>query len=202
MNAIAQSYKKAYSARMGQASKKMSTYQDVCEAPAHLVAEVIDGQLETHPRPAAPHACAASVLGIGIGGPFYQGSGGGPGGWVILDEPELHLGDHILVPDLAGWRRERMPVIPDDKYFTLVPDWVAEILSPSTGALDRTSKMRIYGEQRVEYMWLIDPVLQTLEVYHLERGKWMQVNSWAGEVQVRAEPFDAIALDLGALWAR
>ncbi|MYK89894.1 MAG: Uma2 family endonuclease, partial [Acidobacteria bacterium] len=121
-----------------------ATYQDVLDAPPHRVAEIVDGVLHTNPRPAMPHARASSSLGVKIGGPFDHDAGG-PGGWWIIDEPELHLGEDILVPDLAGWRRERMPVYPDAAYCTLAPDWVCEILSPSTRKLDLHGKRPVYA---------------------------------------------------------
>src|SRR6185503_17557356 len=123
-------------------ARQRATYEDVLAAPRNRVAEILFGVLHSHPRPAAPHARAASVLGVRLGGPFDLGEGG-PGGWVILDEPEVHLGEHVLVPDLAGWRRERMPALPEAAYFELAPDWVCEVLSPGTQAIDRADKMPI-----------------------------------------------------------
>lgn len=128
-------------------------------------------------------------------------SKGGPGGWVILDEPELHLGGHILVPDLAAWRRERMPELPDATAFELAPDWVCEVLSPATAATDRADKMPIYAAQ-VRHVWLIDPSNHTLEAYRLESERYSVLGTWRGEAAHRIEPFDAVPLDLGALWSR
>jgi Uma2 family endonuclease len=125
-----------------------ATYDDLIEVPDHLVAEIIDGELHTTPRPAPRYADASSGLGGALRGPFDRGRGG-PGGWRILDEPELHLGPDVLVPDLAGWRRERLPALPDEAYFTLAPDWVCEVLSPSTMALDRTRKLAVYVREQV-----------------------------------------------------
>jgi Uma2 family endonuclease len=173
----------------------------VLNAPPHMIAEVIDGELHLQPRPAKPHAAAASALGEELGPPFKRGRGG-PGGWIILDEPELHLQADILVPDLAGWRRERMPaVVADEPFFTLAPDWVAEVLSPSTGKYDRTDKLRIYSRERVEWVWLVDPLLRTLEVLRLAEVGWSLRGTWRDEERVRAEPFEAIELELGVLWA-
>ncbi len=185
------------------AERRRATYADLEQVAPHLVAEIIDGVLYTSPRPGSPHARAASVLGIDLGGPFYRGRGG-PGGWVILDEPELHLGPEpdVLVPDLAGWRRERMPEVPDAPAFTLAPDWICEVLSASTEAIDRAEKMPVYAREGVQHLWLVDPVLQTLESYRLEAGAWRLLKTYRGDRVVRAEPFDAIELDLAALWAR
>jgi Uma2 family endonuclease len=182
-------------------AKRRATYEDVLNAPPHVVAEIIDGELYTHPRPAKPHAAASTALGEELGPPFKRGKGG-PGGWIILDEPELHLGADIVVPDLAGWRRERMPALTtDEPYFTLAPDWVAEVLSPATESTDRSKKLPIYARAEVRHTWLIDPLLRTLEVLRLEREKWLIVAVFSGFERVRAEPFDAIELDLGVLWA-
>jgi Uma2 family endonuclease len=171
--------------------------------PPEMVAEILNGELIVQPRPASRHANAAGGLITQIRDPFHRGRGG-PGGWIILPEPELHLGPRpdIAVPDLAGWRRERMPELPDVAAFTLAPDWVCEALSPSTARIDRVHKSRIYAREGVGYLWLMDPIAQTLEVYRLLEGHWLQVETFEGDAKVRAEPFDAIELDLGALWAR
>jgi Uma2 family endonuclease len=188
---------------MGDPAKRRATYEDLRKVPDHLVAELIHGTLVTQPRPAAPHALAASVLGIELGGPFHRGKGGGPGGWIILDEPELHLrGGHVLVPDLAGWRRERMPEVSQTSAFELAPDWVCEILSDSTKATDRADKMPLYAGEGVGHLWLVDPLARTLETYRLDGGRWLLLASWRDDAVVRAEPFDAIELELGALWTK
>ncbi|MBK6465320.1 MAG: Uma2 family endonuclease [Myxococcales bacterium] len=185
---------------MGNAARRRATYEDVLAAPEHVVAEVVDGVLRTQPRPAARHARAASSLGGELAGPFDRGRGG-PGGWVLLDEPELHLGADILVPDLAGWRRERMPVFPyDAAFFTLAPDWICEVLSPSTAKLDRGAKLTIYARESVRHAWLVDPIDKTLEVLRIESGRWSRVAFFEDTAVVRAEPFDAIELELGSLW--
>lgn len=170
-----------------------------------MVAEILDGELHAMPRPSRPHTNAASVLGGELHGPFRRGKGG-PGGWVILDEPELHLGPKPdkVVPDLAGWRRERMPDArgPSDApgHYDAAPDWVCEILSPSTEAIDRGKKMRIYRREGVGHAWLVNPVTRTLEVYRWEGGRWVLLDTYEGDEVVRAEPFDAIELSLGVLW--
>ena len=176
-----------------------ATYQDVLDAPAHRVAEILDGILYTHPRPAPPHALASSRLGIDIGGPFDRGHGG-PGGWWIIDEPELHLGEDILVPDLAGWRRERMPGLPDTAYFTLAPDWVCEVLSASTRRLDLQEKRPVYAREGVPHLWLVDPADRTLEAFELHDGQWLPIARAKDDDPVSIRPFDAVAFSLGDLW--
>lgn len=165
-----------------------------------MIAEIVNGVLETQSRPAARHALATSVLSSDLGGFFRRG--GGPGGWVILYQPELHLGPHILVPDLAGWRRERMPEIPDVAAFELAPDWICEVMSPSTQARDRADKLPIHATHEVKHAWLVDPLARTLEVFRLESGRWSLLGVHIEDALVRAEPFDAIELELAALWAR
>jgi Uma2 family endonuclease len=177
--------------------KKGATYDDLREVPDHFVAEMFDGELYASPRPAVPHAHAASVLGTQVGGPFHRS---GPGGWVILDEPELHFRNDVLVPDLAGWRRARMPRAPADAFITLAPDWICEVLSESTETLDRGKKLRIYAHEGVAHAWLVDPLAHTLEVLSLDAGRWTQLGRYEGEARVRAAPFDAIELELAALW--
>jgi Uma2 family endonuclease len=185
---------------MAEPARRRATYQDVLDAPEHLVAELIDGELLLMPRPAKPHALAASSLGMELGPPFHRGRGG-PGGWTILFEPELHFGADILVPDLAGWRRERMPTLDVSvPYFTLAPDWIAEVLSDSTARHDRTDKLRIYAREGVQWVWLLDPRLRTLEVFRLSDGRWLLLDSHHGSARVRAEPFGAVELELSALW--
>ncbi len=186
---------------MNEPARKRATYEDLLEVPEHLVAEIIDGVLYTMPRPAKPHAAATAALGEELGPPFKRGRGG-PGGWIILDEPELHLGEDIVTPDLAGWRRERMPTLLADKpYFELAPDWVCEVLSPSTAMRDRTTKLDIYARERVRHLWFVDPIVRSLEAFRLTESGWLLVLTAGGDAKVRAEPFDAIELELGILWA-
>ncbi|MCP3136375.1 Uma2 family endonuclease [Pyxidicoccus xibeiensis] len=184
---------------MGQETKRPATYEDLMALPDHVVGQIIDGELIVMPRPASPHARVSSSLGGELYGPFERGRGG-PGGWHILDEPELHFGDDVLVPDLAGWRRERMPDMPRAPFFTLAPDWVCEVLSPSTAALDRVRKKRSYAREGVNHVWLIDPEARTLEVFQLQDGQWMQRGMFSDDERVRAEPFEALELELGVLW--
>jgi Uma2 family endonuclease len=186
---------------MAEAAKRQATYEDLLLVRENMIAEIVHGSLVTQPRPASPHAMVATVLTGDLSGPFQRGRGG-PGGWVLLYEPELHVGGDILVPDIAGWRRERMPEMPEVSYFTLAPDWVLEIVSPSTAAHDRVDKAGIYAREGVRYFWLIDPAARTLESHILEDGRWVRIGAWKGDEKVRAQPFDAIELELGELWAR
>jgi Uma2 family endonuclease len=187
-------------APMGDPAQRRGTYEDVLAAPPHKVAEVVGGELRLSPRPAGPHSAAASALGEELGPPFKRGRGG-PGGWIILDEPELHLADDIVVPDLGGWRRTRMPAIRNVPYFTLTPDWACEVLSPSTTKTDRADKLPIYAREGVSHLWLVNPLDRTLEVLRLDAGRYAILGVWRDEARVRAEPFDAIELDLSILWA-
>lgn len=177
---------------------KRATYEDVLNAPEHKVAEILDGELFLSPRPAFRHSAASSRLGVILG--TFDESQGGRGGWWILDEPELHLGENVVVPDLAGWRRERLPSIPDVASYSLAPDWVCEVLSPSTERIDRGRKLRIYADASVAHAWFVNPVERTLEVLRLRDGAWTIVTVCTGSDPVRVEPFDAIELPLGRLW--
>jgi Uma2 family endonuclease len=177
-----------------------ATYEDLMKVPDQMVAEIVDDELHASPRPAPRHASAASSLGAVINGAFHQGRGG-PGGWWILDEPELHLGRNVLVPDVAGWRRLRLPRLPDAAFISVSPDWVCEVLSPSTARLDRAKKLAIYAREQIGHAWLVDPGAHTLEVLRLEAGRWTILDTHAGSEVVRAEPFADIGLDLASLWA-
>ena len=184
------------------APKRRATYDDLMQVPDTKVAEIIDGELVVSPRPASPHAYAATVLGSDVVSRFNRGADdpSGAGGWWLLLEPELHFGDDVLVPDWAGWRRERMPQMVSTPYFTLVPDWVCEVVSPSTGRIDRTRKMRIYAGEGVASLWLVDPLAKTVEVYRLAEGRWIVVGVRGGNETVRLEPFDAIEITLDRWW--
>jgi Uma2 family endonuclease len=182
--------------------KRRATYEDLKEVPDILVAELIDGELFTTPRPASPHAHAAMMLGSDLNGAFGRPPGAPPhpGGWWLLFEPELHFGDDVLVPDVAAWRRARMPVMPNTAAFTLPPDWVCEVVSPRTATLDRTHKMRIYAREGVAHLWIVDPLLRVLEIHGLRRGRWVLASSHGNGDVVRAEPFDAVELGLERWW--
>ena len=189
----------AYNRGMASRLREHATYEDLLRVPENMVAELIEGELYASPRPAGPHTNASSALGFFLGPPFQFGRGG-PGGWWIHDEPELHFGRNVLVPDLGGWRRERMPVFPQNHIFDVVPDWICEVISPSSGHLDRLKKMPIYAREGVGYAWLIDPDLQTLEVFRGEADGWHLVATHGEAEVVRVPPFEEIEIDLALLW--
>ena len=185
--------------RRDSGSQPRATYQAVLDAPPHRVAEIVDGALHTNPRPAMPHARASSSLGVKLGGPFDYDAGG-PGGWWMVFEPELHQGEDILVPDLAGWRRERMPAYPVGAYCTVAPDWVCEVLSASTRKLDLHGKRPIYAREGVGHLWLVDPTARTLEAFALHEKEWVRIATAKDDAPVRIRPFEAVTFSLGDLW--
>ena len=185
---------------MAEPAARQATYDDVLRVPRHLVAEIVNGRLVTHPRPAPRHLRASSRLGVKLGDSFDIGDSG-PGGWWILDEPELHLGANILVPDLAGWRCERMPSLPKTAWFELSPDWICEVLSPGTASVDRSEKLPLYAEQGVSHVWLIDPLVRTLEAFENIEGRWLLLATLKDADLVSLPPFDAVSFDLSLLWA-
>lgn len=185
---------------MAEPASREATYDDLLRVPPPLVAEILYGQLHTHPRPAPKWAYAYSVLGAKLSAALDR-SEDDARGWWILDEPEIHLGRHVIVPDIAGWRRERMPALPDTAWFALAPDWVCEVLSPATAQTDRSIKLPLYAEQGVGHCWLVDPLLRTLEAYALSDGRWLLLATLKEAEPVRLPPFDAIEFSLAALWA-
>lgn len=184
---------------MGQAQRQAARYEDLFDLPDHLIGEIVDGDLHVSPRPASGHVVAAGGIQGELHSPFNRGRGG-PGGWWILPEPELHLGGDVLVPDLAGFRRERLPRIEPAPFFTLAPDWVCEIVSPSTERLDRAKKLPLYAREGVSHAWIVNPTTRTLEAYRLEGGGWRLLATHADAAIARVEPFDAIEFDLRVLW--
>ncbi len=165
-----------------------------------MVAQVVDGKLYTHPRPAPPHVLAHSSL-LGFLNQTFQFGRGGPGGWWILDEPELHLGADIVVPDIGGWRKERMPRLPDTAYFTLAPDWVCEALSPSTRKLDLCDKRAVYAREGVRHLWFVDPIALSLEAFVLRETEWVLIDTLFEIASVSLPPFKAVSFNLGELWS-
>ena len=186
---------------MSAVIQESSLYERLLALPENLVGEIINGELYTQPRPAGPHASASSVLGMDIGSAYHRGRGG-PGGWWIIDEPEIHFvrDREVLVPDIAGWRRERMPALPKDHRFEVVPDWVCEVLSPGTQRKDRVAKMKVYARYGVAFLWLVDPLERILETYALENGQWTVTGLYQDQDDVSAAPFEAVTLALNDLW--
>jgi Uma2 family endonuclease len=179
--------------------KEHATYDDLLRAPENMVAELIDGELHTWPRPRARHGDAQAALGFPIGMAYRYGEGG-PGGWWIIAEPEVHLGPQTVVPDIAGWRRERLPELPQSHIFAVAPDWVCEVLSPSTARVDRGKKLRIYATNGVPWAWYVDVDGKTVEVMHLVDGVWHIEHVYTGGELMCAEPFTAVSIDLAKIW--
>lgn len=186
---------------MAEAAPKRDLYRALYALPEGVTGELIHGQLHTHPRPSGPHTLAGSNLEIDIGSRYSRGRGG-PGGWWILVKPEVHLirDTEVVVPDLAGWRRERMPALPSDQRFEVVPDWVCEILSPATASKDREIKMPLYARYGVDYAWLVDPARQPLETYIREGGEWVDAGHYTAEETVAAAPFEVATFRVADLW--
>jgi Uma2 family endonuclease len=183
-------------------AQRRATYEDLLKVPENMVGEILEGELYATPRPASPHARAASGIGSDLWGSFDRppNGPGQPGGWWILFEPELHLGPDVVVPDVAGWRRAKMPVLPNVAAFTQAPDWTCEVVSPTTAGADRVCKMRIYARESVGHLWLVEPLAKTLEVYRLQNDQWVVANTHSGSERVRAEPFEAVEIDLTRWW--
>lgn len=185
---------------MAEPKRKLATHADIEALPQHVVGEIAFGVLHTHPRPAPRHGRASIMLGVELGGPFDRGRGG-PGGWEFLDEPELYPGAEILVPDIACWRRERMPELPETAYFETAPDLVCEMPSPSTQRFDRTDKLAIYATFEVGHCWYVDPTARTLEVFARQRSKWLIAATSKDADPVSAPPFEAHTFALDVLWS-
>ena len=184
---------------MPETATQQATYADLAAVPSHMVAEIIHGSLVTHPRPATGHGRASFRLANVLGGPFDIGAGG-PGGWVFIAEPELHLNGHVVVPDIAGWRSDRFLARSTTAWISEAPDWLCEVLSPSTANYDRGPKRQIYADAGVSYIWLINPVEKNLEAFQLVAGKWLLQALIAEAGEVRIPPFDAAPFSLGLLW--
>ena len=186
---------------MSSSAPKRVTYQDLLDLPENVIGEIIEGQLITSPRPSGTHVAVSSSLGDDLVGPFQKGRGG-PGGWWILDEPEIKFEFEInhCVPDLAGWRKDRMPKVPDGHIFDVVPDWICEIVSPSSKRRDRVEKFNLYARYEVGFYWIIDPEIKSLEAFRLEQGHWVSLGVFADAIKVKLQPFDAVEIDLSQLW--
>lgn len=185
--------------------RRPATYADILALPEGVNGEILGGELVVSPRPSPFHLQAETAVSNTLGPPFQYGSGG-PGGWWILIEPELRLRVDPLfdpvIPDVAGWRRERMEHLPEEATFAVPPDWVCEVLSPRTGARDRAEKMPFYARADVRHAWLVDPMLFTLEIFRLDGETWRLIAVHRESVKVRAEPFEAVEIDLSRFWQR
>ena len=179
------------------------TYQDVLDAPEHKVAELIHGKLYLMSRPAGPHIYAVSRL-SGLLVSSFMPDIDGPDSWQIYHEPELHLIKDIkvMVPDLAGWKLETMAKPPQDHKFTVMPDWICEVLSPSTRKKDLDLKAPEYAEVGVEHLWMVDPAAQTLQAFELQAGEWAQIADLKNNDTVCVSPFDATTFSLENIWVR
>ncbi|NEV61420.1 Uma2 family endonuclease [Thiorhodococcus minor] len=184
-----------------QAARKLSVYEQLMALPEGLTGEIINGQLRAQPRPSWAHGLAASRLGADLEGPYGRGRGG-PGGWWIIDEPEVHLvlDTEVVVPDIAGWRRERMPIPPQGHKIQIVPDWICEIFSPSSKSTEREEKMPLYAHYGVQFAWLVDPKTRTLEAYGLAGAVWHPIGVFRDDDTVTVAPIDAIVIRLADLW--
>lgn len=179
--------------------KKPATYDDIRQLPQGMNGELVDGELFATSRPAMGHAHLATILTSELHGPFDRGKGG-PGGWWIFREPELHFGPNVVIPDLAGWRRERLPKMRDVPYMELAPDWICEITSRSTANFDRGKKLPVYLQAGVAYAWLVDPLNRSIEALRREADRWVVIGNFPGDTPARIEPFEAHELDLRTLW--
>jgi Uma2 family endonuclease len=184
---------------MAEPAKRNATYADIEALPPHVTGEIIHGSLYTQPRATFVHNAAANSLSDEITGPFQKGKGG-PGGWVFATEQEVQFGEHLLVPDISGWKRDRLKTLPRDNWVTVRPDWVCEVASPSTMLRDRHFKRDIFATFSVPYYWMVDPKTRSLEVYELLQGKWTLFATYSGSMDVSAPPFDAISFQLETLW--
>lgn len=184
---------------MAEIADRRATYAELEAVPPHLVAEILSGRLVTHPRPRARHGAAVNALGTVLSGPFQFGING-PGGWIFIVEPELHLGSDVVVPDLAGWRRERLRTEPETAWIETPPDWVCEVLSASTERFDKREKRQIYAEHGVPHYWMLDPRVLLLEAQELVGGRWQVAGVFKESEMVSAKPFEAAPFPLGRLW--
>ncbi len=185
---------------MSEPPKTRASYEDLYGIEENAIGQIIDGELIVTPRPSRRHSLAANVLSTEITSSYYLGGTRGPGGWIILFEPEIKLSEDILVPDLAGWKEDRLPWEEEHNWISVPPDWVCEIISASSVRVDRIKKSSIYAGEGIPYLWLIDPRYRTLETFKLESGRWLVLGTFADDDKVRAEPFQEAEIELGRLW--
>lgn len=187
---------------MASPQRKLATYADLLALPEDVRGEVLAGELTLSPAPLPRHSKAQGSARRFLGGPFDDDDGrGGPGGWWIFVEVDVALGPHDIVrPDLVGWRRERLPQPGTMRPIQVAPDWVCEVLSPSTAARDRVAKRRLYAQAGIPYYWLIDPELRLLEALALREGVWVELGVFDETASARIAPFDAVELEIGRLF--
>lgn len=185
---------------MSELAKGKAGYEDLYGIPENMTGEIINGELVVTPRPSRRHGFSANALGTAVTAPYQFGRGEGPGGWIIIPEPEIGLGEDILVPDLAGWRNERFPDEEPHNWISVPPDWICEILSPGTLRRDKIVKMPIYARYGVPYLWLLDPIARTLDTFRLQEGQWVVAGVYMEDDEVRTEPFKEITIHLSDLW--
>ncbi|MDR3569792.1 MAG: Uma2 family endonuclease [Syntrophobacteraceae bacterium] len=183
---------------MGPA-KELATYKDLYSIPEDTIGEIIGGELIATPRPAPRHSHVVTILSEELGPPYRRGRSG-PGGWIFLYETEIRLGEDTVVPDLAGWRKERFPPQFEHNWIPVSPDWLCEVLSPGSFRSDKVKKMPLYARHGVGYIWLIDPVAMAMDAFRLESGRWSLLGSFTENDKVRVEPFQEIEIDLGDFW--
>jgi len=181
-------------------ARRVPTLADLDALPANVKGEIIEGVLYTMTRPRGHHQHVALAVGSELRGPFDSGKGG-PGGWWILPEPGIELPNTPeIAPDVAGWKRERLPELRMDAPITVAPDWVCEILSPSTRRHDLLVKKPYYARVGVGHHWLVDIEARTVTAYRLESGRWLELGVYGDEREAAIEPFDAIRLDVASWW--
>ena len=185
---------------MSSAVKSKSVLEQWQELPDNVIGEIVSGELHVSPRPSPKHSNSASGIIDQLRTPFHNGRNGGPGGWIILMEPEVHMESHIMIPDVAGWKRERIPQIPEEAFFTLAPDWVCEVISPSTAKLDRVKKMPIYAEKEIKHCWIIDPLAKTLEIFENDHFQWKLIGTYSENDNVKVEPFTDVVFTINEIW--
>lgn len=186
---------------MGKPADPIATYEDLFDLPENILGEILSGELVTQPRPAPRHANASAALCAALRTNFGPNTTDKQDGWWILFEPECHPGDDIIVPDIAGWRKVNMPHLPETAWFSLRPDWVCEVVSPSTAKYDRGIKRDIYAREQVPHYWIVDPIARMIEVFALQEGDWSQIDLVSDEQVVNLKPFEVLPFDLSILWA-
>ena len=178
-----------------------TTVDEWLREPAEKRYELIDGDLIEKAAPDFSHGSAQAGLIAHLHPWFHQRDGGDrPGGWWIASEVDVVLDDNGFRPDIAGWRRERVPEMPKTRPVRVRPDWICEIVSESNATTDTIKKLRRYHQAGVPHYWLLDPATRTLAVYrHAAEGYQSVLVAEAGET-ARAEPFEAIELRIAALF--